>query len=525
MSQPEHQPHATVIETMQSLIVAFVLAMTFRGFVTEGFVIPTGSMAPTLLGEHVLLHSRWTGATYPVGVDQEGEARSLEAISDPVLGPGFRSGTGRTTARHRMGDRILVLKVLYPFAEPDRFDVVVFKNPTDPEGKSANYIKRLIGLPGERVLLADGDVFAARGPDQELRIQRKPPHVQRAVWQMVHASDLVPVARDELNQAYAGPPWRGEGWDTGGRVYRCATASPSTLRWDHGVRGLNDWTSYNAVTPADRHVLFPVSDLRVTAGVVAEDPAALEMALRIQTRQHVLELGLEKGVARVRMRPAAEPEGWVEGLSEAVSLPEGDSPFNVEFWHADQALSLYLDGERVAYLAYDWPAAQRMTLAAGAPDWRDARELAQDTSVPQVSWTFSGTPVTLHRVRTDRDLHYRPARMHAQRDGANPPGGNGAHAALVEPGTYAFGTHPQKPAVLGPNHYFMLGDNSQASLDSRLWGHPHPFISEQVDDAPFVVNRRLIIGKAWVVYFPAPFAVRENWLPVVPDFGRLRFIR
>ena len=63
------QPDHSVIETIQSLVLAFVLAMTFRGFVTEGFVIPTGSMAPTLMGRHLLAHSSQTGLTFPVGVD------------------------------------------------------------------------------------------------------------------------------------------------------------------------------------------------------------------------------------------------------------------------------------------------------------------------------------------------------------------------------------------------------------------------------------------------------------------------
>ena len=43
------------------------------------------------------------------------------------------------------GDRILVDKLVYDFAEPRRWDVVVFKYPED--GKT-NYIKRLVGLPG-----------------------------------------------------------------------------------------------------------------------------------------------------------------------------------------------------------------------------------------------------------------------------------------------------------------------------------------------------------------------------------------
>ena len=97
--------------------------------------------------------------------------------------------------------------------------------------------------------------------------------------------------------------------------------------------------------------------------------------------------------------------------------------------------------------------------------------------------------------------------------------------ALLENRAYGSGTHPSKPAALNGDQFFMLGDNSQASLDSRLWGNPHPLVAEQVDPAPFVVNRSLIIGKAWVVYFPAPYHVGDKGMAVVPDFGRLRFIR
>src|SRR5881394_2756276 len=40
-------------ETIESILVAFILAFVFRAFVVEAFVIPTGSMAPTLLGAHM----------------------------------------------------------------------------------------------------------------------------------------------------------------------------------------------------------------------------------------------------------------------------------------------------------------------------------------------------------------------------------------------------------------------------------------------------------------------------------------
>ena len=47
----------SIIDTLQSLLIAFILAFTFRGFVVEAFVIPTGSMAPTLLGAHAVVRS------------------------------------------------------------------------------------------------------------------------------------------------------------------------------------------------------------------------------------------------------------------------------------------------------------------------------------------------------------------------------------------------------------------------------------------------------------------------------------
>ena len=44
---------SSVKETLESILVAFILAFVFRAFVVEAFVIPTGSMAPTLLGAHM----------------------------------------------------------------------------------------------------------------------------------------------------------------------------------------------------------------------------------------------------------------------------------------------------------------------------------------------------------------------------------------------------------------------------------------------------------------------------------------
>src|SRR5438046_3911093 len=60
-----------VKDTIESILVAFILAFIFRAFIVEAFVIPTGSMAPTLLGAHMHFHCDDCGyewdVNYPSG--------------------------------------------------------------------------------------------------------------------------------------------------------------------------------------------------------------------------------------------------------------------------------------------------------------------------------------------------------------------------------------------------------------------------------------------------------------------------
>jgi signal peptidase I len=522
-------PDTSTVATLQSLIVAFVLAMTFRGFVTEGFVIPTGSMAPTLMGEHLLLHSDQTGSTCPV--DAKGYKRA-SAVYDPMLGSGYPMNAAHVRARQRtrMGDRILVLKSMYPFAEPDRFDVVVFKNPTDPDGDAENYIKRLIGLPNEAIWLADGDVFAAPADEADdlaaYAIQRKPEHIQRAVWQPVHDSNFIPLYKQRLAPRYT-VPWSGEHWQTHDRRdYRCDTADETTLTWDDEQIELTDWTPYNMFSLirtgrafADRNI----SDLRVCADIVADEPG-LNVTFELEARDHLFQFKIADGKAVTRIRPLNDPGNWIAEQSAEVSRPQANRVYSVEFWHADQAMTVFINGKRVGPpLEYDWLPRQRIERSYGVPFevWMRSSPGIQPTA-PVLRWAFAGSPLTLHRVCVDRDLYYRADTLTAQAV-KNPtqPG----YEATVRPQTPAYGTHPDKPAILGPDHFFMLGDNSPASSDSRLWGNPHPFVTEQIDDSPFLVHRKLLLGKAWVVYFPALYPLSDNGRGVIPDFGRLRFIR
>lgn len=509
-----------MIETLQSLIVAFVLAMMFRGFVLEGFVIPTGSMAPTLLGEHASFTSSITGYTYPVEASSQQTMRLVgeveHEIADPMIGPHeifARPSNAELIRRARPGDRILVLKYLYGLFSPKRWDVVVFKNPTRPE---QNYIKRLVGLPDETVWLADGDVFVRTAADEEagaienavegFSIRRKPEFVQRAVWQPIFDLDYTPADPTALNMHW--PPWYGDGWsfDEAARAARHdgdATGGAAVLRWNNRLRPINDWNPYNLpeLTPAAGPTdAFSVSDLRLMTAVTP-DADGLAMSFRLITRAHLFEFVLAGSTAEVRYRPveANDDTQFIARKSGTIRPFRGGEVRRIECWHVDQSMKLFVDDELIVELDYEWDAAKRLLLATGSTTGWHASE-------PDLEWRFENAGVTLHHLRVDRDLYYEPAHLNS----------------IEGP---AFGTHPDNFAILGPDHFFMCGDNSPASSDSRKWDPPHPLVKAQIDPTRFVVNRRLLIGKAFFVYFPAPYGLTPDGARFVPDFGNLRFIR
>lgn len=103
-------------EWVESILVAFILAMIIRAFVVQAFKIPTGSMRPTLLeGDVILVNKFIYGAKVP-----------WVNWSFPKV------------------------------REPKRGDVIVFIYPENPK---KDYIKRLVGLPGEVVEIKNGTIY------------------------------------------------------------------------------------------------------------------------------------------------------------------------------------------------------------------------------------------------------------------------------------------------------------------------------------------------------------------------------
>ncbi len=534
---------SSVKETITSIVIAFVVAFVFRGFVIEPFLIPTGSMAPTLMGAHMRFTGPDTGYTWPVGpwsyvdprdnqtperVQRNPASGGPVIVHDPMSGqelpqPGVLS---------RSGDRIFVLKSLYNVFDPRRFEVIVFKNPSNPQ---ENYIKRLVGLPGEQIALVDGDVFArdlaslppsaplegaAAWESDAWRIARKPERVQRAVWQLVFDSRHTPLSSIRgTGTTIFQPPWVGDGpgWEIQGRQHYAFTGSGrATLRWDEKARPITDFCPYNEMPRMeDRIKVYPVSDVRVGLGIKPAS-AGQSVAFTLAARRHEFRAELAGTRVQIKMRRApaagAEPEPW-RTIGESTlgrELPAGEFT-DIEFWHADQAVTLFVGGERAAHAEYDWSPAERLEASIGVgpesvsgvrPEENPVADAA-NYATARLGIEFDGGPFELARVALWRDLYYQP----------RSPRNDQVQLSL--------GATPAKMPTLSGDQFFVCGDNSAASLDARLWDRVDPWVQAQVDPTVGVVHRDLLVGRAFFVYFPAPVPTKNLWMP---DFGRLRFI-
>ena len=247
----DHNARATR-ETIESIAVAVILAFLFRAFVAEAFVIPTGSMAPTLQGRHMDVTCSKCGCPYRTGASVENDGMGeVKTTTCPICRFPMELKKDRDPNQQSFnGDRILVSKFAYEVGDPKRWDVIVFKFPGNAK---QNYIKRLVGLPNETLWIRHGNVYTGSALDKDaaadkFRIARKPPHKLKAMLQMV---DDTQYRSAELTDA--GWPSRWQEWSaTGAPVWRhladgqgfettAAPAGPVWLRYRHVVPRTEDW--------------------------------------------------------------------------------------------------------------------------------------------------------------------------------------------------------------------------------------------------------------------------------------------
>lgn len=584
-------------QVAESLVLLAVAVTLFRSFAVEGYLISTGSMAPSLLGYHRRITCSACDYLFAQGAAFEGDlfgneespigpdavwadfdtTRPLTLVECPNCGCADHSPAG---IPRNEGDQLLVHKHAYLFRDPRRWEVIVFRNPEDPRQA---YVKRVVGLPGETIELRNGEVYA------DGTLCRKPIHVQKSlrvpVADFAHRSrgssavDAASLATRERNDPDDRPRWFVLGPDPDRTGLSPATAD-SRWRLDSAqltFQGVTDplgtrtdWVEYrHAIRAGGKHrssfelshwprSLDPphphFSNLSyeqgrlVCTGVLSDVERRRWLARDDSPEFH---LAVNELFERSHRVPITDRHGYNAADAETeypvrdffvsltlfrmagngrfeVLLTDGEQQFRAVFdFSADQILLLADDDpvplreaplDREAFsepVLLDFSLFDQQALLAvngelpfppflfdrdasrsrSESAWEQGEREGEITVNRPLRIGAAGIDCTVQELRLYRDVYYQPRSdetAESQDDHSKP--------VRYRPGSDAF---------------FVLGDNSAVSIDSRVWKRPG-------------VPREALIGKPFLVHLPSRQG-RIEWGGEVravrlPDFSRIRVV-
>jgi signal peptidase I len=443
------------------LTLFLCMFLVVRTTFVEPFGVTTGSMAETIHGNRREAECPRCGATLCVGSPDENRFDNpQDSVTCPNCGLMRIDVTKLAVETH--GDRLMVDKLVYRLRVPRRWEAAVFRCPVDDKKP---YVKRVVGLPGEAIRLFDGDVYA------DGQIQRKTfPTIREMripVFQMDHppqpegwafrweVGPVVGSPKLPATEKYPIPEISTIVQKT--MLNLDATAHPIGLTYRHRDSDTNkddfvrDRLVYNG---SMRREWVPVHDFILDCEVQVVSGQGI-LACRLGDGADTVKVDLPVGTAGGGV--IAHEGGQEIPLKPAVVLQPGKR-YRVEFAFVDRRALLAINGEVVAE-PLDLPAATPRITRDPAPKRKGLERPLQLGA--------NGVHLEIHHLKIDRDIHYRS-----------------------EEGRHATREQYQLPA----DEYFLLGDNTANSQDSREWDKPgvpeKDFLGK-----PFLIHQPLKTGK------------------------------
>ena len=468
MHTPPPTTHCRLRLLLQRCVLVAVAVLVLRTWYVEGLIFPcrvtSGSMAETLLGPHFHVICEDCGHRFDCGTDSP-------PVRDRAVCPNFGYADNSLASLDELaGDRLLIHKSAFHLGVPGpwkvrrlprRWEVVAFRHPSQP---SRIHIKRLVALPGESVQIREGDVYV------DGRIQRKNLKQQRALAVLVHDAGTWP-RRESAPPTHSQSRRSDSRWGSAdGRFAHpptsdATTSDTATIDWLHfHEEPIADRSGYNQTVVRRQKEIHSVRDLMLSLRVVRTFGQSGLLLVRLGDGCDEFELRLDPNGRRWEVvrgqRAVPEADGVLPAIGDGLLL---------EVSLFDRQFLMAINGITVIASPYTPSSAEHQagSLAIGS----------------------QGLGVTLGDLRVYRDVYY-----------THPIGPNGRWGL----------DHPTK---LAEDEYFVLGDNSPISADSRTW-----------PEGP-AVHAKLFVGKPLLVHFPARRVKLWRWTFQVPDPAKIRYIR
>ncbi|QDT64158.1 signal peptidase I [Calycomorphotria hydatis] len=545
---------------MEALVGLMISVALFRAFEVEGYMISTGSMAPTLYGYHKRVDCPSCGLQFARGITlKEGEtisgSRSASGANHVDAGKSVEEhdwdsfancpncGESRiniTRLPKNHGDQLLVLKNAYDISPPHRWEVIVFRNPGDP-GQA--YVKRVVGLPGEQLSIVDGDVYA------DGSICRKDLDTQRGM--RISVFDSEHLTEDDSNWQSRWIAESPDDWSEkmdGSFQFTAGKASDDTdrqewswLDYEHRIRWGGDHATSTQiplnVDPAliladalncplhwdeDARTLtcigvMPESWRRRLKGL-GEDESYLKLIDKFASQTHVAPVTDGYGYNEIGL--AIEPQSVRDLMLETTFNLSRRASFQIEMTDGRRTFQVTVDAaaKELRLSPLDDTSSEPLVEQLDSEILRKPMTLELSLFDRRACMSLNGQPVfepiDYEEAETALPLDASPVRIAAKsgRVGVE-------RIQLFRDVHYTRGRAKNAvdaPYQLADAEYFVLGDNSPVSLDSRAWQQA-------------AVPAHLLIGKPFVVHLPSRPGILQ-WgdqkLTVrIPDIERMRLVK